>query len=121
MKKVFVLVMFFAVVFTAAAAEKGNKDVVGEWKYAVTTAPPGYEKGIMVFSEKEGKIAGEVKLDDGYKIDLKNVTYEGNTLKFGLYVDYEYITIETKVEEKAMTGTVNSPEGPMKLTAEKIK
>lgn len=123
MKKLFVLVMFFVAVSAAigAPAQKGNNDVVGEWKYEVPTAPYGYDKGSLIISEKEGKLAGEVKFSDGYKIELKNITYEEGTFKCGLYVDYEYVSIKAKIEAKAMNGIVNSPEGEMKLTAEKIK
>lgn len=115
--------MFFVAVSAAigAPAQKGNNDVVGEWKYEVPTAPYGYDKGSLIISEKEGKLAGEVKFSDGYKIELKNITYEEGTFKCGLYVDYEYVSIKAKIEAKAMNGIVNSPEGEMKLTAEKIK
>lgn len=123
MKKLFVLA-FLLVAFSAAIAalaQKGNKDVIGEWKYEVPTAPTGYDKGSLIFSEKEGKLAGEVKFADGYKIELKNIIYEEGTLKCGLYVDYEYVSVQAKIEDKTMNGTVNSPEGEMKLKAEKIK
>ena len=123
MKKLFVLAFLFVVVSAAIAApaQKGNKDVIGEWKYEVSSAPEGYNKGSLIISEKEGKLAGEVKFSDGYKIELKNVTYEDGTFKCGLYVDYEYVSVQAKIEDKAMNGTVNSPEGEMKLKAEKVK
>jgi hypothetical protein len=97
----------------------GNKDVVGSWKYEAPTAPYGYEKGTIVFSEKEGKIVGEVKFADGYKIDMKNVTYENNELKCGLYIDYEQINVNIKVDGKKMTGIAKTPEGDLKITGEK--
>ena len=63
MKKVMFFVFFITLIAgsvnTSVAA--GNKQITGEWKYEVPTAPYGYEKGVMVFSEKEGKLAGEVK------------------------------------------------------------
>ena len=97
------------------------KDVIGNWKYEVPSAPYGYEKGTLVFTEKEGKLVGEVKFADGYKIDMKNVTFENGELKCGLYVDYEYVSVKAKIEGNKMTGAANTPEGEMKLTAEKLK
>lgn len=123
MKKLLVFAFLVAIVAgtVKATVAEGNADVVGEWKYEVPTAPYGYEAGTLVFTEKEGKLAGEVKFEDGYKIELKNITYADGVLKCGLYVDYEYVSIKAKVDGKAITGAVDSPEGEMKLTAKKVK
>lgn len=123
MKKMMIFAFLLALIAGSANAlpAQANKDLVGEWKYEVPTAPYGYEKGSLTFTEKDGKLVGEVKFADGYKIELKNVTYEAGTLKCGLYVDYNYVSIKAKVEGTKMTGAVDSPEGEMKLSAEKVK
>lgn len=121
MKKLMILAFLFTVVLGSVNAtdNQENNDVVGNWKYEVTSAPVGYDKGVLVIAEKEGKLVGEVKFADGYKIDIKDITYEAGVVKCGLYVDYEYVSIEAKIEGTKMTGTVNTSEGEMKLTAEK--
>jgi hypothetical protein len=121
MKKLVILTFLFAFVFTSvnATVAANKKDVLGNWKYEVPTAPVGYDKGVMVISEKEGKLIGEVKFADGYKIDLKEVTYEEGVVKCSLYVDYNLVTVKAKIEGKKLTGTVNTPEGDMKISAEK--
>ena len=121
MKKLMILAFLFTVVMGGvnATANQGNNDVVGNWKYEVPSAPVGYDKGVLVIAEKEGKLVGEVKFADGYKIDIKEVTYEAGVVKCGLYVDYEYVSITANIEGTKMTGTVNTSEGEMKLTAEK--
>ncbi len=123
MKKFLILTLVAALVAVTLSAmvSTGNKDVVGKWKYEVPSAPYGYEKGVLNFSEKENELAGEVKFNDGYKISLKDVSYKGDTVKFGLYIDYQYIGVTATVEEGKMTGFVDSPEGKMKLTAEKSR
>ena len=123
MKKFMILALFVAIVTGGlnAAVSQASKEVVGNWKYEVPSAPYGYEKGTLVFSEKEGKLVGEVKFADGYKIEMKNVTYEAGVLKCGLYVDYEYVSVNAKIEGEKMSGIVNTPDGDMKLTAEKLK
>lgn len=123
MKKLVIFAFLVAVFASNVSAAVGmdNKDVTGEWKYEVPTAPYGYEKGVLVLSEKEGKLAGQVKFEDGYKIELKNITYAEGTLKCGLYVDYEYVSIKAKIDGKKLTGAVASPEGEMKITASKVK
>src|SRR5210317_1384359 len=115
MKKLLILVLFFVAISGAlnAAVSQANKDVVGEWKYEVPTAPYGYEKGSLIVTEKEGELAGEIKFADGYKVELKNLVFNDNVFKFGLYIDYEYISITVNIDGKKMKGTVNTPEGNM--------
>lgn len=123
MKKVVILtllVAFFAGVASATVSQ-GNEDIIGEWKYEVPSAPYGYEKGVLVLEEKEGKLAGHIKFEDGYKIELKNITYAESVFKCGLYVDYEYVSIKAKIEGKKLAGAVDTPEGEMKITATKVK
>lgn len=123
MKKLLVLAFLVAIVAGTvnAAVTTSNKEVVGEWKYEVPTAPYGYETGTLIIIEKEGALAGHIKFADDYKIDLKKVTFAEGILKCGLYVDYEYITIKAEVTGKELKGAVDTPEGEMKITAKKIK
>ncbi len=122
MKNLLILAFFMAVtILNAQASGAVNKDVVGNWKYEVAGAPYGYEKGTLVFAEKEGKLVGEVKFADGYKIEMKEVKVEENgVVKCGLYVDYEYISVTIKLEGTKMSGSVNTPDGELKLKAEKL-
>lgn len=123
MKKVVILSLLVAMFAGAVSASvsQGDKEIIGEWKYEVPAAPYGYEKGVLILSEKEGKLAGQVKFEDGYKIELKNITYAEGVFKCGLYVDYEYVSIKAKVEGKNMKGAVSTPEGDMPITATKAK
>lgn len=123
MKKLLIFAFLVAIFASNANAAVGtaNKNLVGEWKYEAPTAPYGYEKGVLILSEKEGVLAGQVKFEDGYKIELKNITYVEGVFKFGLYVDYEYVSVKSKIEGKKLTGTVDTPDGEMKITAEKVK
>ncbi|WP_297095908.1 hypothetical protein [uncultured Draconibacterium sp.] len=123
MKKLmfFVFVLFAATITVNASNSSNNKEVIGEWKYDAPNAPYGYNAGTIVIEEKEGKLTGHTKMEDGYKIDLKDVTYEEGVLKFGLYVDYSYVTLKVTVEGETMKGVVNSPDGEMPITAKKVK
>ena len=123
MKKLLIFAFLVAIVAGTvnAGVATSNKDVTGEWKYEVPSAPYGYEKGTLVINEKEGKLVGEVKFEDGYKIELKNLSFAEGVFKCGLYVDYEYVSIKAKISGKDMTGAVDTPEGEMKLTAKKVK
>ncbi len=123
MKKLLIFA-FLVAVFAGnvnAAVSQSNKEIIGEWKYEAPAAPYGYEKGVLAISEKDGKLVGQVKFEDGYKIELKNVTYAKGVFKCGLYVDYEYVSVKAKIDGKKMKGTVDTPEGEMPITATKVK
>lgn len=123
MKKLLAFIFFVAIVAGTVNAKSANdnKEVTGEWKYEAPTAPYGYAAGVLVFKEKDGKLVGEVKFSDDYKIDLKDITYTEGQLKCGLYVDYNYVTIKAKIENELLNGTVDTPDGVMKITAKKMK
>ncbi|MFW5822811.1 MAG: hypothetical protein ACOCU7_05430 [Tangfeifania sp.] len=123
MKKVFLL-MFMAALFTGAsqaAVIQENDAIIGEWKYESPHAPYGYEKGSIILSVKEGKLAGEIKFADGYKLPLKDVSYKEGVFKCNLTIDYNDIAIKATFEGDKMKGTADSPEGALPFTAEKAK
>lgn len=123
MKKVFLL-LFVTILFAGAnnaAIIQSSDDILGEWKYESPNAPYGYEEGSIIISEKEGKLAGEIKFADGYKVPLKNVSYKEGVFKCSITIDYNDIAIKATFEGNKMKGTADSPEGALPFTAEKAK
>jgi hypothetical protein len=49
------------------------------------------------------------------------VEIDGKVLKFGLYVEYEYISGKVEIDGNKMRGTVSTPDGDVPITAEKVK
>jgi hypothetical protein len=123
MKKVIVLSFLFAIVLGAANAAmlSNNKDVTGEWKYEVPSAEPGYDKGTIVISENEGKLAGQVIYEYGSKINLNDVKYADGVLQFGIMVEYESFTVKANIEGKKLEGKVIHAQGEMEITGKKVK
>ncbi len=123
MKNLLILAIFAltGILNPIQAVQATKSDVTGEWKYEVPQAPYGYQEGMLILTEKENKLEGEVKFPDGYKVSLKEVSFQKGQLKFGLYIDYEYISVEAEIKNAEMKGFVNSPEGKMNLTAKKVK
>lgn len=122
MKKLLIFTLLFGwVAIQSVTAKTEKKDLLGKWKYEVASAPYGYETGTLVFTEKEGELAGEVQFNDGTKVQMTKLTFEEGVLKSGLYIEYDYIGIEAKVDGKKMTGTVDTPDGKIELKAEKTK
>ena len=69
MKKfVWILLLFTGFNFGGSQnlqSEVKSKQLLGEWLYQVSDAPYGYEKGILIFSEKDGQTVCTVKLEAG--------------------------------------------------------
>lgn len=123
MKKVLVvLVLMLTCGFAGQinAQVKGGKRVVGDWKYEVTQAPYGYNKGTISIAEQKNVLSGEVKFDSGYSVKLQDVSLKNDTLRMGVYVESEYVNVVTKLRGNKMEGTVNSSQGNMTITADKI-
>ncbi len=122
MKKLIILSILMAIVAGSfnASAKVRKKDVIGDWKYEAPAAPEGFDTGVFAFFEKNGKFDGELKLNDGLKINLEQVKLEKDVLSFGLYVEGAFVTVKTKIEGKSLSGTVATPDGEMKLTAKKV-
>jgi hypothetical protein len=73
-----------------------------------------------VISEKEGALAGEIKFADGTKVELKDVQFEEDVLKFGINIENNYIPIKASIEGNKMKGTASTPEGDMPFEAQKV-
>lgn len=54
MKKMlfFAFIAVFVAISTNAGIDQDYKGLVGEWKFEVSSAPYGYEKGMLYFFEK---------------------------------------------------------------------
>ncbi len=122
MKKHFftLLILITAYAFSSfqLQAEEKNKPLIGEWVYQVSDAPYGYEKGSIIFSEKEGITVCVIKLEAG-ELQASNLKIENKKITFTTYVDGSPINVELVREKDKLSGTVDSPEGPKTLTAEK--
>lgn len=121
MRRLFIVLGLFLTtgVFFIVNAQS-NKIVLGEWKYSVPEAPFGYEKGVIFLEEKDKSLSGNLVFDSGLKVKLSDVFLKSDTLKLGVYVESEYVTVVSKVKGNEMEGKVDTSMGVMRLKAEKI-
>lgn len=97
-------------------AEVKKNPILGEWIYEVSDAPYGYEKGILIFSEKDGKTICVVKLEAG-ELTASNLVLEKEKITFTVLVDGSPVEIKLIREKDKLNGTADSPEGPKTITA----
>ncbi len=126
MKNLFftVLVILFAAPLCQAETTLTKKDILGEWKFESTYAPYGYDKGTIVFQEKEKEkektIIGHIKFAEGTKVDIKNAKIEEGALKFSITVEYYDVPIKATVEKGILKGAASTPEGNINFEAKKV-
>ena len=99
-------------------AEVKNKPILGEWLYEVSEAPSGYEKGSLIFSEKDGQTICVIKLEAG-ELAVSNLKIDKEKVCFTTTVDGNSLNVELKREDNKLIGKVDTPEGPKTLTAQK--
>ena len=117
----FNLMLVTSSLFVGTAQNVSDQKLVGDWKYEVSQAPYGFEKGTIVFSNKEDVISGEVVFGSGYQVKLQELTFNKDTLMANAYVDGEYVSITAHIKKDIIEGKVNTSMGVMGLKAKKIK
>jgi hypothetical protein len=120
MKKNFLSFILLAVVMLFSSsilqAETKSKPILGEWLYEVSDAPYGYEKGSLIFSEKEGKTVCVVKVEAG-ELVASNLKIVKDIISFTTVVEGNPVNVELKLEKNKLSGKADSPEGPKTITA----
>lgn len=118
-KSVQILMLFIAIIilsYSQTQAETKKKPLVGEWIYEVSDAPYGYEKGSLIFSEKDGQTVCVIKLDAG-ELQVSELKVDKNKISFSTMIEGNVIHVDLVRDKNKITGTVDSPEGPKTLTA----
>lgn len=118
MKKL-LFALFVLAISSQVFAKITVKEVLGDWKYTVTT-DQGALTGVIKIIEKEGKLVGSVISDDGNtfpatKMEIK----EENILYFELVPEYDVIKVTLKIDGKKFIGTVGNDQGEIPITGEK--
>jgi hypothetical protein len=120
MKKLIVSFLLLSAIIMVSGnqlqAETKKKPLLGEWVYEVTDAPYGYEKGSLIFAEKDGQTTCVVKLEAG-ELAVSDLKIEDDKITFTTTVDGNLINVALTKEKDKLTGLVDSPEGPKKITA----
>lgn len=118
MKRLFILT-FALVLASPIFAHLDAKQLVGNWKYNVTT-DQGDMTGIFKFVETEGKLSGEVLTNEGYTIPFTKIEIkEENQLYLELKTESDLIKVTVKVEGKTFKGTGTSYQGEAPITGVK--
>ena len=95
--------------------------LTGSWKCIAENVPYEYINSTISIVEKEGKLVGSVKFEDGGEISLNYVKENGKDVTMSVYVEGYEVIINGKLEGSKITGTADTPEGRVSLTVTKAE
>ncbi|MCW9706637.1 hypothetical protein [Fodinibius salsisoli] len=103
-----------------AQSQKTNvSDFIGTWNYTSQEAPYAYQEGQFVITQEDGAPSVDVLFSNGQEVEGENVRIENQQLKFGLYVETEYVSIQLERKEDKITGHADTTDDVIALTAMK--
>ncbi|MGE5420618.1 MAG: hypothetical protein ACM3UT_10550 [Chloroflexota bacterium] len=120
-KTLSILVIIILAVFSANAQTKAKLNPVGTWKFEAPAAPEGYTNGTIVVGLQEKAHTASISFAGSeYKLPGEKVKFEGDSLKFDVYLEGATINIMMKMNsETAMSGKALTPDGEVPLTLKK--
>ena len=112
-----------ALALAPAALAADNAPVLGKWASATET-PQGTFEVVYEFKEVDGELKG-TWTNPRRNGDLKNVSWDGETLKFGRELGRGgqtfNLNFEATVDGNTMTGKMITPRGERAFTATRSK
>ncbi len=122
MKKELIISLILGIMLISAKTPALKKSaLIGSWKCITNDVPEEYKNSTISIFEKEGKLTGSVKFESGVEISLNYVRHIGNDVVISVYVEGNEVIIKGKLEGSKITGTADTPDGVVTLTATKVK
>lgn len=119
MRESVLIAVVVALTFAPIAAAADNAPVLGKWE-STTETPQGSFEVVYEFTEVDGELKG-TWTNPRRNGDLKNVSWDGETLKFGREIGRGgqtfNLNFEATVDGDAMTGKMITPRGEREFTA----
>jgi hypothetical protein len=122
MKKEIILILLLGLILLPAQAVTADKSpLIGSWQCTASDVPEEYRTSTIIITEKEGKLTGEVKFANGMAVALNYVKHTGSDVTMSVYVEGYEVIIKGKLAGSKITGTADTPDGQVSLTATKIE
>lgn len=79
----------------AVQAQTKKTTIVNTWEYAAPNAPYGYQNGTILVKEKEGKLSGEVKIQQSTVV-IQEIKKEKDQYSCSFYIDGQAVDLSFK-------------------------
>lgn len=98
----------------------GNENIKGTWTIEVTGAPVEYSKSTMTVSENEGVLNAKIIFSDGSVLNASKVSCQGENFKLSVVIEGYDVAFTGTIAGDKLTGSVETPDGSMIATGNKI-
>lgn len=95
-----------------------TKKLVGTWEYSVPEAPYQYQKGEIIFEEKEGVLTGYL-LIEGFKAQLRSLNSQKSKVSCEAYIQGMTVSFDLTFKKKSFLGTASYSEGILDISGHK--
>ena len=95
-----------------------TKKLIGTWEYSVPEAPYQYQKGEIIFEEKEGVLTGYF-LIEGFKAQLRNLNSQKSKVTCEAYIQGMTVSFDLTFKKKSFLGTASYSEGILDISGHK--
>jgi hypothetical protein len=95
-----------------------TKNLIGTWEYSVPDAPYQYQKGNIIFENKDGELTGFFSVDR-LKAPLRDLKSQKRKVIFEAYIQGVTVSFDLTFKKKSFLGTVSYSEGTLDITGHK--
>jgi hypothetical protein len=95
-----------------------TKKLIGTWEYSAPEAPYQYQKGEIIFEEKEGVLTGYF-LIEGFKAQLRNLNSQKSKVTCEAYIQGITVSFDLTFKKKSFLGTASYSEGTLDISGHK--
>lgn len=117
-KSVLVLSIVIFSGFTLADSFVPMKKILGEWECAIPDAPYEYQNVVLVLTEVDGELNGEMRVG-GQEMPMKDIVFKKSNLKASMNVQGEAVDFDLNFTKKTLEGSVTYSEGTLDITGTK--
>lgn len=93
------LMVILCSLFLCIALHAQNKDVINLWDFSAPEAPYGYQEGTFLIKEQDGKLSGEVKIQQS-TVAVKEIKKDGDYYTCSFYIDGQAVDVKFKAKGK---------------------
>ncbi len=97
--KRFLIVLCSVLIVFGAQAQKKTNTIVNMWEYSAPNAPYGYQEGVFHIMEENGKLKGEVIIQQS-RVSIPEITKVNNEYRCSFYIDGQAMDVSMKQKSK---------------------
>ena len=119
-----IISVFFLALPLVSVYSAAPDDPSGKWNFTASSAPYGYDKGVIEINEARDGYKASISFDGlDYSFDLEKVMFRENKLTCSLFIEGEDISIVLSYDEKEdkLSGKAIYSQGEVPLSANRKK